>query len=124
MSGFSTSMVATDFYQSVLDNLRANIDRNFSRDPSDGTITSHFLDWSKLPAMSSLPEPLTEPFDVIIGADIMYKGDRAIWIKKCLEWLPHHTSTSPAFSLVATFHLVIPLRLMHMLEPSSIETAF
>ncbi|KAI6125183.1 putative methyltransferase-domain-containing protein [Pisolithus thermaeus] len=123
---FRTTVVATDFYPSVLDNLRANIDRNFPGDLGDGTvtITSHFLDWSKLPTMSSVPELLSEPFDVVFGADIVYEADHAAWIKKCLERLLHHPCTSAACSSVAIFHLVIPLRPTHLLEAGSIETTF
>ncbi|KAI6022217.1 hypothetical protein PISMIDRAFT_689259 [Pisolithus microcarpus 441] len=120
------TVVATDFYPSVLDNLRANIDKNFPGDPSDGavTITSHFLDWSKLSATPSAPELLSEPFDVIFGADIVYEADHAIWIKKCLERLLRRPSTSTACPLAATFHLVIPLRPTHTLEADSIGTTF
>lgn len=77
------TVVAADLYPSVLDNLRANIDKNFPGDPSGGvvTTTSHFLDWSKLPATPSVPELLSELFDVIFGADIVYETDHAIWVK-------------------------------------------
>ncbi|KAI6046981.1 putative methyltransferase-domain-containing protein [Pisolithus marmoratus] len=124
------TVVATDFYPSVLENLKANIDKNFPGDLSDGTITitSHFLDWSRLPAMSSLPKLLSEPFDIVFGADIVYEAEHATWIKKCLEQLLRRPSTSavcPSDSNSrATFHLVIPLRPTHVLEASSIETAF
>ncbi|KAI5997447.1 hypothetical protein EDD15DRAFT_2245834 [Pisolithus albus] len=120
------TVVATDFYPSVLNNLRDNIDKNFPGDPSDGTvtITSHFLDWSKFPAMPSLPGLLSEPFDVIFGADIVYEANHAIWIKQCLGRLLRRPSSSAACPLVATFHLVIPLRPTHLLEAGSIETTF
>ncbi|KIK12859.1 hypothetical protein PISMIDRAFT_646660 [Pisolithus microcarpus 441] len=120
------TVVATDFYPSVLNNLRANIDKNFPGDPSDGavTITSHFLDWSKLSAMPSVPELLSEPFDVIFGADIVYEADHAIWIKKCLERLLRCPSVPAACPLASTFHLVIPLRPTHLLEAGSIEATF
>ncbi|KIN99307.1 hypothetical protein M404DRAFT_1004797 [Pisolithus tinctorius Marx 270] len=124
------TIVATDFYPSVLQNLKANIDKNFPGNLSDGAITiaSHFLDWSKFPAMSSVPDLLSKPFDVILGADIVYETEHATWIKKCLERLLRHPSSSAdcpseADSL-AIFHLVIPLRPTHSLESSSIETAF
>ncbi|KAI5992927.1 hypothetical protein EDD15DRAFT_2196781 [Pisolithus albus] len=59
------TVAATEFYPSVLDNLRANIDENFAGDPSDGDESLRRL-----------------------AFDIMYEADHAIWIKKkCLERL-------------------------------------
>ncbi|KAI5992930.1 hypothetical protein EDD15DRAFT_2440988 [Pisolithus albus] len=86
---------------------------------------NHFLDWSKLPAMPSVPELLSQPFDVIFGADIVDDVDHAVWIKKCLEWLLRgRPSTSVASAFAAVFHLVIRLRPTHTLEANSIETTF
>lgn len=86
---------------------------------------NHFLDWSKLPAMSSVPELLSESFDVIFGADIVDDVNHAVWIKKCLEWLlRRRLSTSVACAFATVFHLVIPLRPTHTLEANSVETTF
>ncbi|KAI6111752.1 hypothetical protein EDD16DRAFT_1883430 [Pisolithus croceorrhizus] len=119
------TVVATDFYPSALDNLKANMEKYFPGDLTGGTvtITDPFLDWSKLPAMSSIAKPLSESFDVVFGADVVFEEDHAIWIKKCLERLLCRPSISAAFPFVATFHLVIPLRTTHLLETSSIGTA-
>ncbi|KAI6159361.1 hypothetical protein EDD17DRAFT_1898773 [Pisolithus thermaeus] len=77
------TVVATDFYPSALDNLKANMEKYFPGDLTGGTvtITDPFLDWSKLPAMSSIAKPLSESFDVVFGADVVFEEDHAIWIK-------------------------------------------
>ncbi|KAI5997187.1 hypothetical protein EDC04DRAFT_2797600 [Pisolithus marmoratus] len=94
------TVVATDFYPSVVENLKANIDKNFPGDLSDGT--SH-----RYRPMSSLPKLLSEPFDIVFGAG----------------HLPSAVCPSDSNSR-ATFHLVIPLRPTHVLEASSIEASF
>ncbi|KAI5992941.1 hypothetical protein EDD15DRAFT_2268530 [Pisolithus albus] len=63
-------------------------------------------------------------YDKVDVVDIVYKADRAIWINKCLEQLLRAPSTSPACPLVATFHLVIPIRSTHSLGADSIEATF
>ncbi|OJA12362.1 hypothetical protein AZE42_04334 [Rhizopogon vesiculosus] len=121
------SVVATDFYPSVLANLGSNISANFppTNDviPSTHSITTHFLDWSSFSTTASpRPSSLSYPFDVVFGADIIYEPDHAVWIKDCLKQLlrrPSERTLSPA-----AFHLVIPLRPTHTFESSTVESVF
>ncbi|KAJ8588364.1 hypothetical protein M405DRAFT_819839 [Rhizopogon salebrosus TDB-379] len=119
------SVIATDFYPSVLANLGSNVDTNFppthDQIPSTHSITTHFLDWS---SFSTTPQPdcLSYPFDVIFGADIIYEPEHAVWIRDCLKALLRRPSegTSPP----AAFHLVIPLRPTHTFESSTVGSMF
>ncbi|KAJ6576176.1 hypothetical protein DFH09DRAFT_1260843 [Mycena vulgaris] len=115
--GREFTVVSSDFYPDVLQNLAVNIAANFPA-PSR-PITSHFLDWSSFSRESPQPllPPFDEPFDVIIGADIVYEPEHAAWIHSCVSKLLARTELSQ-------FHLVIPLRPTHALESSSVETVF
>ncbi|KAG1811972.1 hypothetical protein EV424DRAFT_1419077 [Suillus variegatus] len=107
-------VVATDFHPSVLANLRSNVDANVSSTHnqmiSTHSITTHFLDWS-LFSTTPRPDCLSYPFDVVLGADIIYEAQHAVWIKGL---------TIPP----AAFHLVIPLRPTHTFESNTVESVF
>ncbi|KAJ3766014.1 hypothetical protein FB446DRAFT_654422 [Lentinula raphanica] len=94
--GAAASIFATDYHPEVLCNLRDNISTNFpspsssSSNPSSfslslplPTISIHQLDWEH-PDYSA---PLDEPFDLILGADVIYHPEHARWIKACVERL-------------------------------------
>lgn len=120
-------ILASDFFPSVLSNLKSNIRLNFpDLQPSDPTqIEASFLDWSEYQSLSTAGQrpPFDQPFDLIVGADIIYEDKHAEWIKHCLEFLlkkptaDHHTPTP-------RFHLVIPLRHTHENESHSVEVVF
>lgn len=121
--GTDALVVATDFHPSVLANLQNNVATNFaSADmPSTPSVSAHFLDWAKFPALADPPAAFEEPFDYIFGADIIYEAEHALWIKNCVEKLLRRPTPSRPRP---TFHLVIPLRPTHTLESSSIEEVF
>jgi len=114
----SATVIATDYYSPVLDNLASNIAVNFPQ--QSFSITSHHLDWSRFSSTYASqgappPKPFDEPFDIILGADIIYELDHATWIKSCLSVLLHK---------LGAFHLVIPLRSTHVKESSTVELVF
>lgn len=118
----SITIVATDYYPSVLTNLESNVRSNFPSEASNHIhISTHPLDWSSFFDEPNHEHPLDEPFDIILGADIIYEDQHAVWIKSCLHQLlrkPDDVVPEPAF------HLVIPLRRTHTSESSTIETVF
>jgi hypothetical protein len=136
-------IVATDFYPSVLDNLAFNIEANVpASHQSTGAqvqIKSLFLDWASYSTGNSSMgaddniQSLAQPFDLILGADIVYEKDHAVWIKEVLRATllrptpvcPHseHPTSLPAVP-PPTFHLVIPLRETFKNESSTIEEVF
>ncbi|OBZ77271.1 Protein-lysine N-methyltransferase rrg1 [Grifola frondosa] len=100
------TVAATDFHPSVLANLQRNIAANFPAHEPRVALSAHFLDWSAAPAPEA-PPPLDEPFDLVLGADVVYEPEHARWIKACVERLlraPGGSAPTPRF------HLVIPLR--------------
>lgn len=136
-------VIATDFHPAVLANLRANYAANFpSQAESVQTETSpkplrsspqvHVfpLDWAAFhdkcrrnagSIHEELPKPMREPFDLIIGADIIYEYSHAQWIRTCLEHFLQKPSLSQSSPL---FHLIIPLRPTHTKESNSVEQVF
>jgi hypothetical protein len=86
------------------------------------SITTHFLNWSSFSAAAPPPDYLSNPFDVVFGADIVYEVQHAAWIKDCLKGLVRHPSDSAVSP--AAFHLVIPLRPTHAFESSTVESVF
>lgn len=119
------TIVLTDFYPAVLDNLQVNIDANFPpvSDDIDPTVLvhSHPLDWSSFSTIESKPDILSTPFDIILGADIVYEVQHAVWIRDCLVSLLSHPNGSDEEPV---FHLVIPLRPTHTFESSTVEQVF
>ncbi|KAK0232563.1 putative methyltransferase-domain-containing protein [Armillaria fumosa] len=107
----NVKIVATDFYPSVLDNLKANIEHNFPQ-PASVAISSTFLDWAE---SDNHDDSLDMPFDVVLGADIVYDPQHAVWIKACLQKFLRKG---------AIFHLVIPLRPTFAKESITVESAF
>ncbi|KAJ6607584.1 putative methyltransferase-domain-containing protein [Mycena sp. CBHHK59/15] len=120
--GRVVTVISTDFYPTVLQNLAANITANFPSQDGSVSISSHFLDWSTFSGAEtpSLP-PCNEPFDLILGADIVYEPEHAAWIHSCVCRLLSRQSLGDG---QPTFHLLIPLRATHALESGTIETVF
>ena len=121
-------VVATDYYPSVLTNLERNVSSNFFPQPSSSSlrILSRPLDWSTFSSQTT-HDPLFEtPFDLILGTDIIYESQHALWIKSCLTKLlrkPSSSSTTLS-DINPTFHLIIPLRATHRVESNTIEQVF
>ncbi|EGN92537.1 hypothetical protein SERLA73DRAFT_163984 [Serpula lacrymans var. lacrymans S7.3] len=161
------TIIASDFFPSVLANLHSNILTNFpssDNDPRNSSspaisITSRFLDWSEFFKATSnscnptgfgsvhqLEDILDRPFDLILGADIIYESQHATWIKTCVETLlrrpEHYVTSKHSMDLAsqvmdeplesgkymnanpAIFHLIIPLRPTHTMESNTIEKVF
>ena len=120
-------VVATDYYPSVLTNLERNIHSNFPESPPSTTvrILTRALDWSTFSSQTNHDDPVFEsPFDLILGADIIYESQHALWIKSCLAKLLRKPSSTTPFDIIPTFHLVIPLRATHVVESNTIEQVF
>jgi predicted nicotinamide N-methyase len=121
------TILATDFQSTVLANLKQNVLSNFSVFPSSPneitkvSVGTHFLDWSTFAEEGEYPFDM--PFDLILGADIIYEPKHAIWIKSCLERLLRR-SASKTSNPPYLFHLVIPLRSTHMSEALTVEVVF
>lgn len=142
----AAQIFASDFHPQVLDNLRTNMARNFDGDDNegdgdgDGGATPPMavsLDWRELHDRQQCPDaeapplrpPFDTPFDVIIGADVVYEPSHALWIKSTVQQLLRRP-TSPTGSrdstsqLPSAFHLVMPVRPTHDEETSSVPALF
>ncbi|KAL5536141.1 hypothetical protein ACEPAF_4246 [Sanghuangporus sanghuang] len=111
-----SDVVLTDFYPSVLANLRSNVAVNFPSSSGDRLrVFVSSLDWSTYASKSSSEREHLGSFNLVVGADIVYESEHAMWIKSCLEKLLRTN---------AHFHLVIPLRRTHTAESSTVERVF
>lgn len=125
--GITATILATDFHPSVLANLRSNVTATFA-EVSSVTVEAHMLDWQEF-ASSSGPKnaPFDQSFDLILGADIIYETEHALWIRTCVEKLLQkpsmHAPQTSAHGQHA-FHLIIPLRPTHASESSTVEQVF
>src|SRR5262249_35267689 len=101
----SSTIVATDYHPDVLANLAQNIKTN-----ELVNVSVQHLDWEN-------PWQSDEPFDVILGADVIYHPDHALWIRNCVEKL---------LSKHGTFWLIIPIRSIGRHEDldHTVETVF
>ncbi|PPQ64057.1 hypothetical protein CVT24_008870 [Panaeolus cyanescens] len=119
----NVDIVATDYYPSVLENLKTNIQSNFPSTNLDVlSISACRLDWSSFCSCKDIPPQLDNAFDVVLGADIIYEALHAQWIKSCLETLLRRPGGGPNDDPL--FHLVIPLRSTHTSESNTIEQVF
>ncbi|KAM5530953.1 hypothetical protein V8D89_015398 [Ganoderma adspersum] len=129
MRGASATVVASDYHPAVLGNLKHNIRANFP----PGTLapglslTTHPLDWSTyapsgcVGARDAAP-PFDKPFDVILGADVIYEPSHTAWIRNTVSaFLPR---PAPPNSTPPRFHLVMPLRPTHASETRMVEETF
>lgn len=113
-------VIATDFHPAVLENLRSNIAGNF---PGEGAFPPEVLplDWRHLHSIATgdcsdtLEDPFNEPFDHIIGADIIYEVAHVAWIKSSVELL---------LKPEGTFHLIMPIRPTHEAESVLVPEMF
>ena len=120
-----TEIIATDYYPSVLTNLERNIYSNFPQSPSASIhISTQALDWSTFSSEPIHESVFETPFDLILGADVIYEPQHALWIKSCLTKLLRKPSSITLPDTSPTFHLVIPLRATHTLESNTIEQVF
>ncbi|KAG6856808.1 hypothetical protein H0H87_000505 [Tephrocybe sp. NHM501043] len=110
-------VVATDYYPSVLENLASNIHTNL---PHSGVVKSSFLDWSTFPNDPTPSPPFDLPFDLVLGADIVYEPQHAAWIQSCLITLLR----KPTENFDPLFHLMIPLRATHSSEINIVDSIF
>uniref|UniRef100_A0A0W0FVF1 S-adenosylmethionine-dependent methyltransferase n=1 Tax=Moniliophthora roreri TaxID=221103 RepID=A0A0W0FVF1_MONRR len=125
-------IVATDYYPSVLKNLAANVEANFpnlaqGNAESRVCLSTCVLDWEAFhnSDLSSQQTPLSHPFDLILGADIIYEPLHAQWIRHCLVKLLRRPLVAQANTeLIAFFHLMIPLRPSFVVESETVERVF
>ena len=118
-------VVATDYYPSVLTNLERNVHSNFPESTSASIrILTRTLDWSTFSSQTNHDPVFESPFDLILGADIIYESQHALWIKSCLTKLLRKPSSTSPSDINPTFHLVIPLRATHTVESNTIEQVF
>jgi hypothetical protein len=78
----NASVLATDYHEAVLANLRRNVEANVSKLDNDITpqsIAVRALDWS---APSTEP-PFDSGVDVLVAADVIYGADHAVWLRDC-----------------------------------------
>ncbi|KAG8799343.1 hypothetical protein FRC17_007152 [Serendipita sp. 399] len=128
--GRQCSVLATDFHESVLSNLRFNIKQNRAHpqdgasSPSSSSLSSSsarievsHLDWANCLSFSDQMR-----FDVVFGADIIYEPEHAALIKAAVEkTLKRPTPSDP---LGGSFWLMYPLRPTHSLEIRTTEAVF
>ena len=139
-----TIILASDHDTTVLENLQSNIQRNGPFKTST-SLSATYLDWKMFyPTRATDPSsdpsiaprrdpPFDEPFDLILGADVVYEPQQALWLKATVEALlrqpvPLSPSDVQAENTMLDspprFYLVIPLRSTHSRESKSVLEAF
>jgi predicted nicotinamide N-methyase len=116
------TIIATDFYPAVLENLKRNIADNGPY-PSNVQVLVRTLDWKAFPATfdaNASDADLAAPCDALFGADIVYELEHAQWLRACAMRLLKRPSANED----PRFHLVIPLRLTHAAEARTVEDVF
>jgi predicted nicotinamide N-methyase len=116
------TIIATDFYPAVLENLKRNIADN-GPCPSNVQVLVRPLDWKAFPVTfdaSTSDADLAAPCDALFGADIVYELEHAQWLRACAMRLLKR----PSVHEDPRFHLVMPLRPTHVAETSSVEDVF
>ncbi|KAI0676147.1 hypothetical protein C8Q78DRAFT_964289 [Trametes maxima] len=117
------TVIATDYHPAVLDNLAQNIKANFPEGDAHVLLSSHALDWSTVTNAPPPAPPFDKPFDIVIGADIVYEPIHASWIRDCVSALLRRPDPVEGHS-TPVFHLLIPLRPTHVSESRAIDEVF
>ncbi|KAI0640697.1 hypothetical protein C8Q79DRAFT_921059 [Trametes meyenii] len=117
------TVIATDYHPAVLDNLAQNIKSNFPASNARVSLSSHALDWSTVANGFPLAPPFDQPFDIIIGADIVYEPVHASWIGDTVSALLRRPDAVEGY-FTSAFHLLIPLRPTHVSESRAIDEVF
>ncbi|TRX89717.1 hypothetical protein FHL15_009467 [Xylaria flabelliformis] len=75
------NIIATDFHPTVLANLQANINKNFSVSTREKSVSIQAapLDWET----ADLSSPLDEQADVLVATDVIYDPEHAVWLRDC-----------------------------------------
>lgn len=107
-AGIPASIFLTDCDARTLEILHNNCQRNM---PSGSTVSWEVkkLAWEQAAASSE------GPFDVIVGADIVYEPEHAQLIYEAVDAL---------LSPNGVFHLVIPIRYTHFADVAALEQVF
>ncbi|KAI1791862.1 hypothetical protein LXA43DRAFT_381264 [Ganoderma leucocontextum] len=123
------TVVASDYHPVVLSNLEQNIRANFPPEAlaPRPSLSAHELDWSTYAPPSGLEPrdvapPFDKPFDVIVGADVIYEPSHTMWIRDTVAALLPRPA--PARSQTPRFHLIMPLRPTHTSESRMVDEAF
>ncbi|RPD61990.1 hypothetical protein L226DRAFT_535366 [Lentinus tigrinus ALCF2SS1-7] len=119
----SVEVIASDYHPLVLDNLRYNMKTNFPDGaPASISFSACALDWSLYsPVAAPIAVPsFEEPFDLILGADIIYERTHASLIHDCVASLLRRPTTGA----LPRFHLVMPLRPTHTGESQTVQEVF
>ncbi|KAI0794567.1 hypothetical protein C8Q74DRAFT_583856 [Fomes fomentarius] len=123
------TIVASDYHPVVLENLRRNVDANFPDGmPHNVSLEVLALDWSTFSSTSatSSVEDIgmrPKPFDIVLGADVVYEPTHATWVRDCVSALLRRPSCAQP-TAPERFHLVMPLRPTHAFESRAVEEIF
>ncbi|KAJ7265911.1 methyltransferase [Mycena haematopus] len=98
-----TTVVATDYHPAILANLTANLSTNFA---VPARVSAAELDWAR----PTIDAPVDAPFDVVLGADVVYHPDHARWIRGCVARMLRRPAPDPVSNPGGIFHLIVPVR--------------
>jgi protein-lysine N-methyltransferase EEF2KMT len=111
-----STIIATDYHPLVLENLRANISTHFpmfcSNENTNTVVHVQPLDWSS-PYLDY--SPLSEPFDILLAADVIYDPAHARWLNGVAK------ATLSRDNPDARFWLIVPRRIAGRL--AGVETS-
>lgn len=79
-----SSVVLTDYHPRVLDNLRRNVEANFTAHLSE-SVEVQSLDWSHYHPFSSERDKGT--YDLLLAADVVYAQEHATWLYSAMQAL-------------------------------------
>ena len=85
----TTKIVATDYHSDVLENLRRNVNINFTA-AHQPSVDVKLLDWQ----YPTSDPPFDSEYDTILAADVVYHPSHATWIKGCVSNLLKRPSSS------------------------------
>ncbi|KAG0141186.1 hypothetical protein CROQUDRAFT_136290 [Cronartium quercuum f. sp. fusiforme G11] len=147
-SVFDIELLLTDYHSKVLGNLRHNLElnaKNYSLpDYCQSTLSVRVeeLDWRMLEGSSLARTGYQNSFDVILGSDLVYEPQHAIWVSNAVRYFlkpepepaPSPSTLTPEASrsispgstplLEPSFHLLLPLRPTFARETQAVHLAF
>lgn len=108
-AGVQVEVTLTDYDEQTLSTLETNIEQNLAAGGTNVSWKVRKLDWKDAATFTG------GPFDIIIGADIVYEPYHAKLV---------HNAVAALLKSGGVFHLVIPIRYTHAADVAALEQAF
>ncbi len=111
----AADVVLTDYHTHVLNNLRHNVEENFSapalldKPEEIVSVTVEALDWLEMheKMQQGALDPDQRRYDLLLLADVIYAPEHALWIRSSIEALLRQPDTDDESGFAPRAHIIM-----------------